>query len=138
MIANIAHACFIVRDLEQSLAFYRDALGMEIAFEFRNDEGRRTGLYLHAGARNFIELFERDHGQPEGASYQHLSLEVEDLAATVTALREKGIETTEPRIGNDNSHQAWLADPDGNRIELHAYTPESKQQKFLRDKQEGR
>ena len=30
-------------------------------------------------------------------------------------------------MGGDNSWQAWTCDPDGNRIELHQYTPESKQ-----------
>ena len=32
----------------------------------------------------------------------------------------------------DRSLQAWLADPDGNRIELHQYRPESKQSPSLR------
>jgi hypothetical protein len=31
----------------------------------------------------------------------------------------------------DRSHQAWIVDPDGNRIELHGYTPESKQNGWL-------
>jgi hypothetical protein len=38
----------------------------------------------------------------------------------------------EVSLGSDQSWQAWLADPDGNRIELHAYTPESKQLRALR------
>ncbi len=28
-------------------------------------------------------------------------------------------------MGSDHSWQAWLSDPDGNRVELHQYTPES-------------
>ena len=38
---------------------------------------------------------------------------------------------TAPNLGADHSWQAWLADPDGNRIELHQYTPESKQTPWL-------
>jgi predicted enzyme related to lactoylglutathione lyase len=42
------------------------------------------------------------------------------------------LEITTPALGSDGSWQAWLADPDGNRIELHMYTPESKQAPHLR------
>jgi len=35
-------------------------------------------------------------------------------------------------LGSDNSYQCWLDDPDGNRIELHQYTPESRQTPHLR------
>jgi len=68
---------------------------------------------------------------PSGQSYQHLCLEVDDINATVEDLRAKGIEVTDPALGSDRSWQSWLADPDGNRIELHQYTPESRQRPWL-------
>ncbi|HUT19546.1 MAG TPA: VOC family protein [Anaerolineae bacterium] len=126
MITGIAHTCYTVSDLERSIAFYRDGLGLEPAFDFTNAEGRRFGLYLHAGGRNFIELFEGQLGErAEGQSFRHVCLEVDDIEATVTALRERGVEVSDPKLGNDQSWQAWIADPDGNRFELHQYTPES-------------
>ena len=42
-------------------------------------------------------------------------------------LRARGVEVSDPKLGSDQSWQAWLADPDGNRIELHGYTPDSHQ-----------
>ena len=60
-------------------------------------------------------------------SYQHFCLEVDDLTGTVAAMRAHGVEVSDPKTGRDRSLQAWLADPDGNRIELHQYTPQSKQ-----------
>ena len=111
MITGIAHACYTVSDLERSIAFYRDGLGLEPAFDFTNEEGRRFGLYLHAGGRNFIELFEGQLG--------------ERAEGTVAALRARGVEVSDPKLGGDQSWQAWIADPDGNRFELHQYTPES-------------
>lgn len=126
MITGIAHACFVVSDLDRSVEFYRDALGMEPAFDFTDENGRRTGLYLHAGARTFIELFEGEAGQPEGpVSFRHICLEVDDLEAAVESLRGKGLEVTDPHLGRDNSLQAWITDPDGNRLEFHCYTPDS-------------
>lgn len=128
MIAGLSHACFVVADLERSLEFYRDRLGMPVAFEFRSPEGRLTGVYLHVGARTFVELFQ---GKPEptaqNASYKHICLEVDEIETTIAELTGRGVEVTGKKLGSDNSWQAWLTDPDGNRIELHAFTPKSKQ-----------
>ena len=133
MLRGLAHVCFVVRDLDASVAFYQRALGLTPAFDVVNDKGERFGAYLHAGGRSFVELFQGDLAAPAaGQSYQHLCLEVDDIAATIAGLRERGIEVTDPKLGTDQSWQAWLADPDGNRIELHAYTPHSKQGPFLK------
>ena len=128
MITGIAHVCYTVSDLDRSIAFYCDQLGLTPAFPFLNDEGRRTGQYIHVGARTFLELFEGVLGDPaQGQAYRHLCLEVNDFEGTVAALRERGVEVTGIKLGKDRSHQAWVVDPDGNRIELHKYNPESKQ-----------
>ena len=132
MVTALAHLCLVVRDLETSEAFYCGSLGLKPAFEFRNDRGERFGLYLHLGGRRFLELFLGEPRPGENASFAHFCLEADDLEATVAALRERGLEITTPALGSDGSWQAWLADPDGNRIELHMYTPESKQAPHLR------
>lgn len=132
MIRGVAHVCFVVRDLEESVEFYGDTLGMRPAFDFVNDQGERFGVYLHAGGRTFVELFQGEpHAATEGQSYQHFCLEVDDFEGTVEELRARGVEISGVKVGNDRSKQAWLADPDGNRIELHGYTPESKQAPWL-------
>ena len=132
MITGLAHACFTVSDLERSLEFYRDALGLKPAFDFVNKDGRRFGTYLHLGGRNFVELFEGQLGEPaEGQSYRHICLEVDDIESTVQTLRDRGIEVSDPKLGGDQSWQAWITDPDGNRIELHHYTAESWQAPHL-------
>jgi catechol 2,3-dioxygenase-like lactoylglutathione lyase family enzyme len=128
MIKALAHVCFTVRDLNAAEAFYRDILGFKPAFDFINDDGVRFGVYLHIGGRSFLEMFIGDtQGTVPGQSFQHICLEVDDVAAAVAEIRAKGVEVTDPYFGSDGSWQAWIADPDGNRIELHGYTPESKQ-----------
>ena len=138
MITGLAHVCFTVSDLERSIQFYRDGLGLTPAFDFSDDNGRRYGLYLHAGGRSFIELFEGEVGEPaEKPSFRHICLEVDDtdaecpIESTVRSLRERGIKVSAIKLGKDHSYQAWIADPDGNRIELHGYTAESWQAPFL-------
>ena len=131
MITGIAHICLTVSDLERSIAFYRDGLGLKPAFDFTRD-GRRYGLYLHVGRRNFIELFEGELADAAPKqSFRHFCLEVYDIEEAVTALRQRGIEVSDPKLGGDHSYQAWITDPDGNRIELHGYTLDSQQAPFL-------
>ena len=60
-------------------------------------------------------------------------LQVDDIEATVSDLKRNGVEVSQIKCGTDNSLQAWLADPDGNRIELHCYGPQSKQAPFVKD-----
>ena len=128
MITGLAHVCFTVSDLDASIAFYQDKLGFRHAFDFVRDTGERFGVYLLIGGRSFIELFQGEVGErAEKPSYKHICLEVEDIDATVAELRKRGVKATDPTLGSDHSWQAWIADPDGNRIELHHYTPESKQ-----------
>jgi catechol 2,3-dioxygenase-like lactoylglutathione lyase family enzyme len=132
VITGLAHVCFTASDLDASVAFYCDQLGLTHAFDFTNERGERFGVYLSVGGRNFIELFAGELGdRAPGQAYRHLCLEVDDLEATVEALRGAGVEVSDPKLGSDASWQAWLSDPDGNRIELHQYTSESQQAPFL-------
>jgi catechol 2,3-dioxygenase-like lactoylglutathione lyase family enzyme len=128
MIIGIAHNCFKVRDLEASIRFYQGGLGMRHVFDFTREDGSRYGCYLHAGGRNFIELFAGPHEDVnDRQSYKHLCLEVDEINKTVAELRGRGVECSEPKLGGDHSWQAWITDPDGNRMELHAYTKDSMQ-----------
>ena len=133
MITGLAHVCFTVNDLDRSTAFYRDVVGMEPAFDFRRPSGELFGRYLRMGRRTFLELFQGQGVAAGGekTTYRHLCLEVDDIRATADELRRRGADVGEVKLGSDGSWQAWLTDPDGNRIELHQYTPESRQTPFL-------
>ena len=132
MITGMAHACFTVSDLDASIHFYQDQLGLKPAFDFLREDGTRFGLYLHLGGRTFIELFQGQLGErAEAQSFRHICLEVDDIPSTVATLRERGVEVSDPKLGGDQSWQAWITDPDGNRIELHGYTAESWQAPHL-------
>lgn len=132
MITNLAHACFTVSDMERAEEFYVGALELKPAFDYVDENGKRYGLYLYLGGRNFIELFTGELGErAEKQAFRHLCLEVDDIHPTVQRLRAKGLEVTEPKLGKDRSWQAWISDPDGNRIELHQYNADSKQAPFV-------
>ena len=132
LISGLAHVCYTVSNLDRSLEFYCGTLGLTPAFEFIRPTGVKYGQYIHVGGRQFIEIFAGELGESaEKQPYRHLCLEVADIEYTVATLRQRGVEVTDIKLGTDHSHQAWITDPDGNRIELHGYTPESKQNDWL-------
>ena len=128
-IKGLAHVCLGVSDVERALAFYRDKLGFRPAYDFVSDKGEKIGQCLHLGGRTFLEFFRSS--QPPPAGHPHFCLEVDDIKAAVAELRRRGVQVGEIGKGSDRSWQVWLADPDGNRIELHQFTPDSLQVKAL-------
>ena len=130
MLKGLSHVCFVVEDVERSIAFYTEKLGLRHAFDFTGEDGKRFGAYLHFGARTFIELFRGAPGRG-GASFQHICVEVDSMERAVAELRSRGVEVSDPKMGSDGNPQAWLADPDGNRIELHELRPDGLQENAL-------
>ncbi len=134
MIRGLSHVCFFVSDLDEALDFYCGKLGLTKAFDLNILDGKVKGAYLHVGERTFIELFQGDPEEmPQGVSYRHCCLEVDDIEGTVTSLKQHGVDVTEIKTGTDGSYQAWLNDPDGNRFELHQFTDQSRQTKAFRE-----
>jgi catechol 2,3-dioxygenase-like lactoylglutathione lyase family enzyme len=137
MIRKLAHLCLLTNDLDRLVAFYRDGLGLEVKFRFLAADGSVFGAYIAAGDTTFVEFFDQALAAKQwgggadalaaGNRYQHFCLEVTGLAAFREKLLARGVSVGEIRGGLDGSLQAWLADPDGNRIELMEYTHRSAQ-----------
>lgn len=124
MITGIGHVAFRVTDLDRALDFYCNILGFREAFRLdRADLPSPWIVYIQVAPGHFIELFPgstRVGPQPGAdAGYNHFCLLVDDIHATVRQLAECGLQIEgEPTMGLDNNYQYWIADPDGNRIEL--------------------
>jgi catechol 2,3-dioxygenase-like lactoylglutathione lyase family enzyme len=123
MIKQLAHACIHAGDLEKTAEFYCNVLGCESGFDFIRN-GQRFGFYIKLGNGTFIEVFERDAISGQG-SIAHLALEVDDMDAMIARVKSHGYDIGDKKMGADHSWQVWLQDPNGVRIELHEYTPES-------------
>jgi catechol 2,3-dioxygenase-like lactoylglutathione lyase family enzyme len=122
MIKRLAHICINTSSLPDTERFYCQGLGMTRRFDFEK-EGSLFGYYLDAGGGTFIEVFSGEPG--EAGNINHLALEVDDIDAAISQLRGAGFDIGDKAFGSDDSWQAWTADPNGVRIELHQYTPES-------------
>ncbi len=113
------HVGLRVTDLERSLRFYA-ALGYEVVGAVPETEfGSLTMLQLPGDDVVRLELVHH----PSAASAigpHHLVVEVDDVRATAARLTAQGFEVDDPASpdGSGDLLTAWLADPDGCRIEL--------------------
>ncbi len=124
MITGIAHICLSSSNLDATLKYYLDGLGLQKHFDFIKD-GKLRGYYIKAGERTFIEVFKNEAVKAaENAPIRHLCLEVDDIDASIKRLRDAGFKCDDKKLGADRSWQAWTSDPDGVAIEFHQYTPE--------------
>lgn len=115
-----------VADLPRSLAFYRDLLGWQQA----SDSPGLASLSAGADQPVRIELFERSGAHPKpthSAGLYHIAIRVPDRAA-LGALLQRLIQANYPLQGGADhlvSEAIYLADPDGNGVELYRDRPRS-------------
>ncbi len=126
MIKSIAHASFLVSDLEQSLAFYCDVLQMSqnmtrpnFAFEGAWIDIDSSGQQIH-----LMKLPNPDSqdGRPDhGGRDKHIALVVEDIAKLEQRFIEADVKFTRSKSGRA---AFFCRDPDGNALEFaEDFTP---------------
>lgn len=118
-----------VTDLERSLAFYT-ALGYTVMGKVELDDGGRLVLLRFPGEpAASLELAHRpgDGRVDVGNGFDHLAIQVDTLITTVETLTEAGLTPGPVQYpgGPDGPKTSWVTDPDGYRIELVEWPPES-------------
>lgn len=120
------HTMVRVTDVNASLDFYCNKLGMKEVRRSTNEKGRYTLIFLaasedeHGGTSVQAPLLELTYNwDPEdykgGRNFGHLAYEVDDIYATCQNLLDKGVVINRPpRDGN----MAFVRSPDGISIEL--------------------
>lgn len=137
-IKRVNHTGISVRDMERSLAFYRDLLGLELIFDSDVDDvpplnavvgmerARGRVAWLRAGD-TMIELWQWDHpeGRPLPEDYRpadkgvtHYALETDDVDGLYRRVVEAGFHAnTEPKdLGLHKT--TYIRGPDGEIIEI--------------------
>ena len=122
---RLLHTMLRVGNLEKSLAFYTDVMGMRLLRKKDYPEGRFTLAFVGYQPEDegaVIELthnWDNDHYEM-GTGYGHIALEVEDAYATCDAIRTRGGNVV--REAGPMKHSttviAFVEDPDGYKIEL--------------------
>ncbi|HSI85718.1 MAG: VOC family protein [Candidatus Methylacidiphilales bacterium] len=127
MIKALAHACIFSADLQRTLHFYVETLGLKKKFDFIKD-GQLFGFYLEIAPGQFIEFFHKPAEQSVAPRITHLCLETDNIDEVSNKLAAAGYEIrVSKKKGADNSWQIWTSDPDGVAIEFHQYTETSSQ-----------
>ncbi|MET8468906.1 VOC family protein [Streptomyces sp. NPDC006422] len=116
-----------VTDLDRSLAFYSTLGYVELGRVVAGDAGHLAILSFPGEPAASLELVHRPGAAPVevGTGFDHLAVQVEDLAGTVRRLADAGLEPgpVEHPGGPEGPRTSWLSDPDGYRIELVQWPP---------------
>ena len=78
---------------------------------------------------NFLEIARATPERPAGLN--HVGIWVDDIKATVASLRKRGVKVEDARAGNSKAPLTNIVDPNGIRLELLEYRPDSLQKKAM-------
>jgi lactoylglutathione lyase len=123
------HTMVRVTDLDTSIRFYRDALGLEVLSTKEVPNGRFTLVFLAAPGDHSAQIELTYNWDPEvytgGRNFGHVAYAVEDIYAACRRLAEHGVTILRPPR---DGRMAFVRSPDGISIELlqkgGAKTPE--------------
>ena len=144
------HVAFRVADLEASVRWYAAAFGAREAFRLLRDDGTPRLAFVEYAPGHLLELFPagQAHAEelPGQIGYRHLAVVVDDLDAVLAHLAGLGVPPQRPPAtlavrpagapaspttyvsaagGATLARIAFVADPDGNQIELVELPPQS-------------
>jgi catechol 2,3-dioxygenase-like lactoylglutathione lyase family enzyme len=126
---RVNHVGIYVKNFQESIDFYTKTLGMRQAFVFRDKEGNVTTMYVQVDKNTFLELAPATAEHPAG--FNHIGLQADSIRDTITELRKRGVMVNDPRTGNNGGPLTNVIDPNGLRLEVLEYTPESLQRKAI-------
>ena len=120
------HTMVRVTDVDKSLEFYCQKLGLKEVRRYESKEGRYTLIFLaapedeHTGVTDKAPLVELTYNwDPEeyggGRNFGHLAYEVDDIYAFCARLRDKGVTINRPPR---DGRMAFVKSPDGISIEI--------------------
>ncbi|MCC6605237.1 MAG: methylmalonyl-CoA epimerase [Anaerolineae bacterium] len=130
MIKKVNHIAIVVSDLDESLRFWVDALGLELAHTEHVASQAVDVAFVPVGDSK-IELLkptDNESGvarylEKRGAGMHHLCFEVDDIVATLTHLKEVGVQLINeaPVVGSDGRKFAFIHPKSANGVLVELY-----------------
>ena len=121
MVKKLLHTRYRVSDLEKTVAFYRDVLGLELTRRHTSPRGSQLVFFKAPGSEEEIEICKFD-GSGEvkvGHDITHLAFEVDDLEAFAKHSAARGYPLSDgPTPTGSGSVIAFVDAPEGYEIEL--------------------
>ena len=122
---RMMHTMIRVTDIEKSIAFYCDVLGMRLLRRMDFPEGRFTLAFVGYADASETAVLELTHNWDTdayqlGDAYGHIAIGVEDVYATCEGVKERNgnvVREAGPMKGG-STVIAFVEDPDGYKVEL--------------------
>lgn len=123
MKSKLLHTCLRVKDLEASLKFYKDAIGLVESSRKDFPENKFTLVYLTDQDGNYeIELtYNYDTKEPYeiGNGFSHIAVSMSDLEGARDKHKEMGYEVSDlSGLPGEKPRYYFVTDPDGYRVEV--------------------
>jgi len=122
---RLLHTMLRITDLERSLSFYTEVMGMELLRRRDYPGGRFTLAFVGYGKEADTAVIELTHNWDTssyelGTAYGHIAIGVDDIVGTCEAIRSKGGKVVrEPGpMREGGTVIAFVEDPDGYKLEL--------------------
>jgi lactoylglutathione lyase len=122
------HTSITVRNMEESLAFYTEMLGLQFERRRTIPENHAEIAFVHdpiSGARVELTHWDGKEQFDPGEQLDHLAFEVDELDRVLMRMRTKGVRVAkEPyRLSGGSSRIAFILDPNDVWIELIEHSP---------------
>jgi catechol 2,3-dioxygenase-like lactoylglutathione lyase family enzyme len=128
--ARLNHVGMYVKNFEESMHFYTQTMGFRDTYLFKDEEGKPAMALLQISRETFLELMPADADHPVG--FSHVGIWVDDVKATINDLRQKGVKVEDFHVGLRMKALATdVVDPNGLRLEMLEFTPDSLQRKAI-------
>jgi lactoylglutathione lyase len=124
-VMRLLHTMLRVSDLEASIRFYCEILGMNLLRKQDFPEGRFTLAFVGYGAESDHSVIELTHNWDNstytiGDAYGHIAISVDDIYATCAEITAKGGKVTRQpgAMQHGSTVIAFVEDPTGYKVEL--------------------
>lgn len=121
MVKKLLHTRYRVEDLEKTVAFYRDVLGLKEVRRHTSGRGSQLVFFKAPASEEEIEIckFDESGSVVVGPDLTHLAFEVDDIAAFARESAKKGYPLTDgPHQTDSGGAIAFIDAPEGYEIEL--------------------
>ena len=120
MVKKLLHTRYRVKDLEKTVSFYRDVLGLQEVRRHTSGRGSQLVFFKAPQSEEEIEICKFDESGPVvvGPDLTHLAFEVDDLDAFARESAAKGYPLSDGPHPSGSGRIAFVDAPEGYEIEL--------------------
>ena len=121
MVKKLLHTRYRVEDMEKTVSFYKDVLGLQVVSRHTSGRGSQLVFFKASGSEELIEICKFDGSGPVkvGPDLTHLAFEVDNIEAFARHAAGKGYPLSDgPHRSSSGSVIAFIDAPEGYEIEL--------------------